>query len=510
MVTLIIMDGFGLSKTMEGNAIAAAKTPNLDAYQAKYPYTSIEAAGLAVGLPDGQMGNSEVGHMNIGAGRVVYQDLTLISKSIADGDFYNNPAFLGAVANCKQHGSALHLMGLLSDGGVHSHNSHLYALLKLAKDHGIDKVFVHAFLDGRDVPPQSAEMYIRELQDKMAEIGVGKIATLVGRYNIMDRDFKWERIQKGYNALVLNEGARFADPIEGLKASYAAGRNDEFVDPIIIEEDGEPIARVREDDSIIFFNFRKDRAKQITRAFADNELKTFERKFIPNIYFVEMCEYDHTIPNVHVAYKQGTMKNNLGEYLSSLGKKNFRVAETEKFNHITFYFNALMDVQYPGEDRMLLPSDSVETFDLAPKMRAQAIATEAINAIKKQDYDFGAINLANPDMLGHTGIFDAAVEGVEEVDKCVGEIVDAVLAVGGIVLITADHGNAEVMVDHETGLACTSHTNNPVPLYLIGAPEGMGLRAFPTGKLADLAPTILELMDIEKPAEMTGESLLTK
>lgn len=490
MVTLVIMDGWGLSDATKGNAIAAAKTPNIDSY-VKYPNVTLKASGLDAGLPAGTQGNSEVGHMAIGAGRIVYQDLTMISQSIADETFFANPEFLGAVENCKKNNAALHLMGMITDAGVHSHNSHMFALLELAKRHGLKRVYVHAILDGRDTPPKSAGEYLETLANKINELGIGKIATIVGRYNIMDRDMNNERVERGFNAMLKGEGAPAADWSSGLKASYAAEVTDEFVMPIVLEN----TERITDGDSVIFFNYRKDRAKQITRMFSERA----------NVHFVCMTEYDKTIPNVHIAFKPQTTSNHLGEWLSKQGKRNFRVAETEKYNHVTFYFNALNDIEYEGEERVLVPSEKVATFDLAPKMRAVEIKDKAIELIKSGEYQLGVLNFANPDMIGHTGVFEAAVTGVETVDACVGEVVQATLDNGGIAIVTADHGNAELMADSETGATVTSHTTNPVPLFILGAGE---LKLRPDGGLSDIAPTILELMQLKPPAEMTGKSLI--
>lgn len=500
---LIIMDGFGINERTEGNAIKAAKTPNLDSYFEKYPNTVVHASGLDVGLPEGQMGNSEVGHTNIGAGRIVYQELTRITKSIQDGDFFENEALLGAVENCKKTGGALHIMGLLSSGGVHSHNTHLYGLLDLAKKNGIEKVFVHCFMDGRDVPPSSGEEFISALVEQMRGKEIGKIATIMGRYYAMDRDNRWERVEKAYRAMVLGEGNTDTSAVSAIQKSYNDGVTDEFVVPTVItDENGAPLGKISEGDSVIFYNFRPDRAREITRTIVDSEFSGFERKFF-NTYFVCMTQYDASMPNVNVAFKPEKLENTFGEYISRKGLRQLRIAETEKYAHVTFFFNGGVEKEYDGEDRVLINSPKVATYDLKPEMSAYEVTDAVTERILSGDYDVIVLNFANCDMVGHTGVFDAAVKAVETVDTCLGRVIDAINKMGGAALVTADHGNADQMVDYETGGAFTAHTTNVVPLILIGAE-----RELKPGRLADLAPTMLELMGLEKPQEMTGESLL--
>ncbi len=500
---LIIMDGFGVNKRHDGNAIYAAKTPNLDKYLSECPNTVIHASGMDVGLPDGQMGNSEVGHTNIGAGRIVYQELTRITKAIEDETFFENEALCGAVENCRKHGSALHLMGLLSPGGVHSHQNHLYGLLRLAKKSGLTEVHVHGFLDGRDVPPSSAKEYIKELIEKEREIGVGDIATISGRYYAMDRDNRWERVEKAYNAIVKGEGKLFGSAVEAIEESYNEDITDEFVVPSVITKDGVPVGRLKENDSVIFFNFRPDRAREITRTIVDPTFAGFDRKFF-DTYYVTMTQYDATMPNVHIAFKPESLTNTFGEYMSSLGKTQLRIAETEKYAHVTFFFNGGIEAPYEGEDRVLINSPKVATYDLQPEMSAPEVTDAVVDRIKSGKYDCIILNFANCDMVGHTGVFDAAVKAVETVDSCVGRVVDALLEMGGEALITADHGNADQMIDYETGEPFTAHTTNVVPLILIGR-KGVKLKE---GRLADLTPTLLDMMGIEQPKEMTGTSLL--
>ncbi|MDD7482962.1 MAG: 2,3-bisphosphoglycerate-independent phosphoglycerate mutase [Clostridia bacterium] len=498
-LVLMILDGFGIAPK-EGNAIEAARTPNLDKLFSQNPLTQIGASGLDVGLPDGQMGNSEVGHTNIGAGRIVYQELTRITKSIQDGDFFQNEAFLSAIENVKKNHSALHLMGLLSDGGVHSHNTHLYGLLELAKKNDIENVYVHCFMDGRDVPPSSGKDYVAQLIEKMKEIGVGQIATVMGRYYAMDRDNRWERVEKAYAAMVYGEGEKAACGLCAMQNSYDNGVTDEFVVPTVIDG-AQPI---QPNDSVIFFNFRPDRAREITRTLVDPDFTGFERRngFFPLTYIC-MTPYDATMPNVDVAFKKESLDNTLGEYISKLGMKQLRIAETEKYAHVTFFFNGGVEKQYEGEDRILVHSPKVATYDLQPEMSAYEVTDKMVDAVNSGKYDVIILNFANCDMVGHTGVFDAAVKAVEAVDTCVGRVIDAVLAQGGAALITADHGNADHMFD-EDGTPFTAHTTNPVPLCVVGHPctlrEG--------GRLADLAPTMLQILNIPQPAEMTGKSLI--
>ena len=498
-LVLMILDGFGIAPT-EGNAIAAAKHPNMDKIFAENPHTQIGASGMDVGLPDGQMGNSEVGHTNIGAGRIVYQELTRITKSAQDGDMDKNEALLKAMNNAKDNGKALHLMGLLSDGGVHSHNTHLYALLEMAKRVGVEKVFVHCFMDGRDVPPSSGKDYVKELMDKLEEIGVGKIATVMGRYYAMDRDNRWERVEKAYAAMVYGEGEQAECPLCAMQNSYDKEVTDEFVVPTVVKG-AEPISQ---GDSVIFYNFRPDRAREITRTLVDPDFTGFERKkgFFPLTY-VCMTQYDATMPNVEVAYKPESLVNTFGEYISNKGLTQLRIAETEKYAHVTFFFNGGVEKQYPGEDRILVKSPAVATYDLQPEMSAYEVTDKMVEAVKSGKYDALILNYANCDMVGHTGVFEAAVKAVEAVDTCVGRVVEAVKEMGGCVLLTADHGNADKMVDDD-GTPFTAHTTNPVPFCVINHPcqlrEG--------GRLADIAPTMLKILGLEQPAEMTGESII--
>ena len=502
-LALIILDGFGNNPSDYGNAIHAAKTPNLDKLFETCPHTLIGASGMDVGLPDGQMGNSEVGHTNIGAGRVVYQELTRITKSISDGDFFQNEALCGAVENCKKNGSALHLMGLLSDGGVHSHNKHLYGLLELAKRAGLEKVYVHCFMDGRDVPPSSGKEYVEELMAKMKEIGVGKIASVMGRYYAMDRDNRWERVEKAYAAMVYGEGETAECPVCAMEKSYAADVTDEFVVPVVCDKDG----CIRENDSVIFFNFRPDRAREITRTLVDPDFAGFERRngFFP-LYFVCMTQYDAAMPNVHVAFKPQSLANTFGQYISDHGLTQLRIAETEKYAHETFFFNGGVEAPCKNEDRALIASPKVATYDLKPEMSAYEVTDELLARLDSGKYDVVILNFANCDMVGHTGVFEAAVSAVEAVDTCLGKVVDKILSMGGRALITADHGNADQMYEPD-GSPFTAHTTNPVPLLLVGdgthtLKEG--------GRLADLAPTMLEMLGLPQPAEMDGKSLLTK
>ncbi len=499
-VALIIMDGFGYNPDDYGNAIKAAKTPNLDKYM-QGPHTIIGASGLCVGLPDGQMGNSEVGHTNIGAGRIVYQMLVKISKSIQDGDFFENPALVHSMENAKAHGSALHIMGLLSPGGVHSHSDHLYGVLEMAKRFGLEKVYVHAFLDGRDVPPSSAAEYMEEAVAKMQEIGVGKVATIAGRFYAMDRDNAWDRVEKAYAALVYGEGVQETDPVQAIRNSYANEVTDEFMLPTVVERDAE----IKANDSVVFINFRPDRARQITRSFVDPEFKGFERRngYFP-VHFVCMAQYDATMPNVEVAFPPEQLTMTLGEYLAKCGKTQLRIAETQKYAHVTFFFNGGEERQFEGEDRILIKSPDVETFDMKPEMSAYEVTDAVVDAIRSDKYDVIILNYANCDMVGHTGVFDAAVAAVEAVDTCVGRMVEEILAKGGAALITADHGNADKMYEPD-GSPFTAHTTNPVPFIVVGAGD---CKLRDGGVLADLSPTILKLLELPQPAEMTGKSLI--
>ncbi|MBQ7303184.1 MAG: 2,3-bisphosphoglycerate-independent phosphoglycerate mutase [Clostridia bacterium] len=502
-LTLIIMDGFGITPEVRGNAIDAANTPRLDKIFAENPFTTISASGLDVGLPDGQMGNSEVGHTNIGAGRVVYQMLVKISKSITDGDFFDNSALLGATQNCKTHNSALHLIGLLSDGGVHSHIEHLYGLLELAKKQGIEKVYVHALMDGRDVSPVSGVDYMQQLVDKMNELGVGKVATVMGRYYAMDRDFAWDRVEKAYAAMVYGEGTAAVCPVEAMKASYAADVTDEFVVPTVLDKDG----TIKPHDSVVFFNFRPDRARQITRTFVDPDFDGFERKngFFP-LHYVCMTSYDATMPNVDVAFPPQELTMTMGEYVSACGLTQLRIAETQKYAHVTFFFNGGEEKTFAGEDRILIQSPDVPTFDLKPEMSAYEVCDAVVEQIKSGKYDVIILNFANCDMVGHTGIFEAAVAAVEAVDTCVGRVVDAVAEMGGVSLITADHGNADRMLaDPEGDAPFTAHTTAPVPFCVVGYPCTLKESG---GRLADIAPTMLTILGKDKPDQMDGESLI--
>ncbi len=505
-VLLCIMDGFGRNDDNYGNAIDAAATPNLDKIMKENPMTFIGASGMDVGLPDGQMGNSEVGHTNIGAGRVVYQELTRITKSIKDGDFFENEALKGAMENCLNNGSALHLMGLMSDGGVHSHNTHMYAIVEMAKKMGLKEVYVHCFLDGRDVPPASGADFVQETCDKLKEIGLGKVATVMGRYYAMDRDNRWDRVGKAYAAMVYGEGVKADCPVAAIKESYetvdADGKNltDEFVLPTVCAEN----ATIKANDSVVFFNFRPDRAREITRTFVDEAFEGFERKngFFP-LYYVCMTQYDATMPNVHVAFKPQTLENTFGEYLAKRGKTQLRIAETEKYAHVTFFFNGGVEKQYEGEDRILVASPKVATYDLQPEMSAYEVTEKVTEAIRTGKYDAIILNFANCDMVGHTGIFDAAKAAVEAVDTCVGKVYDAVNEMDGVMLITADHGNADKMYEAD-GSPFTAHTTNPVPFVVCG--YDCELRE--GGKLCDIAPTMLKIMGLEQPCEMSGESIV--
>ena len=497
--TLIIMDGFGLTGPGPGNAVSLARTPQLDRLFAEYAHTTLSASGLDVGLPAGQMGNSEVGHTNIGGGRVVFQDLPRISRAIDDGSFFENAAYNKAMDDCLEKGSSLHLYGLLSDGGVHSHIQHLYALLQMAKNKGLTRVYVHAFLDGRDVSPTSGKDFVSACRDKCRALGVGKIATVMGRYYAMDRDNRWERVQLAYDAMVYGEGIQNPDPVDAVAQSYANDVTDEFMEPVVCDPEG----TISDNDSIIFFNYRPDRAREITRTLVDPEFDGFTRQYFP-VHFVCTTEYDAAMPNVTVAFPRLVVRNGLGEYLSTLGMTQLRIAETEKYAHVTFFFNGGSETQFPGEDRVLVPSPKVATYDLQPEMSAYEVCDKCVERIESGAYDVIILNFANCDMVGHTGVFDAAVKAVETVDECVGRVVDATMKMGGIAMITADHGNADVMTQPD-GSPMTAHTTNPVPFILCGAGTELW-----KGRLCDIAPTILDVMGLAVPEEMNGHTLIVK
>ncbi len=509
ITALLILDGFGYRKEKEGNAIKTDGVANIKALWDSYPHTLLQASGMDVGLPAGQMGNSEVGHLNIGAGRIVYQEFTRISKSIDDGEFFQNPAFLGAVENCKKHDSALHLMGLCSDGGVHSHLTHLYALVKLAKDHGLEKVYVHCFMDGRDVPPTSGKGYVEQVDAKLKELGVGRIATVMGRYYAMDRDNRFERVEKAYAALTYGEGLTASNAAEAMQQSYDAGVTDEFVVPTVVLTDGKPTATIQAQDSVIFYNFRPDRAREISRAYIFEDFDGFERKngFFP-LYYVSMTQYDKTFEgHLQIAFKPQSMHNTLGEYLAKMGKTQLRIAETEKYAHVTFFFNGGVEAPNEGEDRALIASPKVATYDLKPEMSAYEVTDEAVRRIESGKYDVMILNFANCDMVGHTGVMDAAVAAVHAVDSCVRMVVEAIQKTGGRCIITADHGNAEYMWDEKAQVPFTAHTTNPVPCILVDdSRKSVELRE--GGRLCDLAPTLLDLMELPVPQEMTGKTLI--
>ena len=499
-LVLIIMDGFGLNDGVMGNAIKAAATPNLSKIFAENPFTAIGASGMDVGLPDGQMGNSEVGHTNIGAGRVVYQELTRITKSIKDGDFFENATLKNAMENAKGD-KALHLIGLLSDGGVHSHLTHLYGLIEMAKKSGVSNVFVHCLMDGRDVPPTSGKDFVAQLQEKMNEIGVGSVATVMGRYYAMDRDNRWERVEKAYAAMVYGEGVKNTDAVDVMVKSYDEGVTDEFVVPAVCDENG----KIKAGDSVVFFNFRPDRAREITRTFVDPAFDGFERKngFF-ELNYVCMTQYDATMPNVDVAFRPQSLNNTMGEYLGKNGMTQLRIAETEKYAHVTFFFNGGVEREFEGEDRVLINSPKVATYDLQPEMSAYPVCDAVVERIRSGKYDVIILNYANCDMVGHTGVFQAAKAAVEAVDTCVGKTVEAVLDMGGVALITADHGNADKMLEDDGTSPFTAHTTYPVPFCVVGHPcelrEG--------GRLCDIAPTMLQILGLEQPAEMDGQSLI--
>ena len=496
---LMILDGFGLNERTEGNAVYAAKTPNIDKLMKDYPFVKGNASGLYVGLPDGQMGNSEVGHLNMGAGRIVYQELTRITKEIQDGIFFD----------AKKNDSSVHIWGLVSDGGVHSHNTHMYALLDMAKKEGVSKVYVHCFMDGRDTSPTSGKEFIAELEEKIKSVGVGRIATVIGRYYAMDRDNRWERTKEAYDALTLGAGVKAKSAVDAVEESYVAGDTDEFIKPIVVvNEDGTPVTTVKDKDSVIFFNFRPDRARQITKCFCLDDFEGFKREKRIETCYVCFTEYDVTIPNKLIAFKKTEINNTLGEYVSSLGLKQARIAETEKYAHVTFFFNGGIEKPYEGEDRFLVNSPKVATYDLKPEMSAYEVCDRLCEAITSKKYDLIVINFANPDMVGHTGVMEAAIKACEAVDTCVGRVVEALLSVDGTCFMCADHGNSEQLIDYETGESFTAHTTNPVPFILINYEKGVGLRE--GGCLADIAPTLLEIMKLPQPAEMTGKSLLVR
>ncbi len=506
---LMILDGFGLNERNEHNAVYEAKTPIIDGLMKEYPFVKGLASGMAVGLPDGQMGNSEVGHLNMGAGRIVYQELTRITKEIQEGTFFTNEALLAAVENCKKKDSALHLYGLLSDGGVHSHNTHLYGLLELAKKNNLKKVYIHCFLDGRDTPPSSGAGYIEELQSKIREIGVGEIATIMGRYYAMDRDNNYDRVKLAYVAMTQGEGEKAANATEAISNSYAKGETDEFVKPTVIVNGGVPVGTINDDDSIIFFNFRPDRAREITHAFCDDDFRFFKRDSKLDVVYVCFSEYDPLIENKLVAFNKIAVTNTFGEYLAANNMKQARIAETEKYAHVTFFFNGGVEEPNEGEDRILVKSPKdVATYDLKPEMSAYEVCDRLIEAIESDKYDVIIINFANPDMVGHTGVEDAAVKACEAVDMCVGRAVEAIKKVDGVMFICADHGNAEQLIDYETGAPFTAHTTNPVPFILVNYKPEYTLRE--GGCLADIVPTLIECMGMEQPKEMTGKSLLIK
>ena len=503
-VMLMILDGFGLTDKVDGNAVKAAYKPNFDKLYANYPHTQLGASGLDVGLPEGQMGNSEVGHLNIGAGRIIYQELTRITKDINEGNYLKNEAFNIAMDEALKNGTSLHFLGLLSNGGVHSHINHLKGLLKMAKDKGLSKVYVHAFLDGRDVPPSSAVTFVKEIESYMNEIHVGKIATVSGRYYAMDRDKRWERVQLAYDALVNSKGEKADSAVEAIEKSYSDNKTDEFVLPTVIYEDDKPIASIKSGDSVIFFNYRPDRAREITRAINDKVFDGFKRETL-KLTYVCLTQYDKTIEGVHVAYKPESYENTLGEYISSKGLNQLRIAETEKYAHVTFFFNGGVEAPNKGEDRALIQSPKVATYDLQPEMSAYEVTDTLLKKIDEDKYDMIILNFANPDMVGHTGVFEAAKKAIEAVDVCLGKVVDKILEKDGSVFITADHGNAEIMIDYSTGTPMTAHTTDPVPFIFVSK-DAKEMRE--SGILADIAPTMLTEMGLEIPKEMTGKSLI--
>ena len=505
---LMILDGYGLNDKAQGNAIAEAKKPVIDKLMAECPFAEGNASGMAVGLPEGQMGNSEVGHLNMGAGRIIYQELTRITKEIQDGEFFQNNALLHAVKNAKENNTALHLFGLLSDGGVHSHNTHVYALLQLAKKEGLKNVYVHCFLDGRDTPPTSGKEFVQQLSDEMEKIGVGEIATVMGRYYAMDRDNRWDRVELAYNAMVNGVGVAAETGVAAVEHSYEEGKNDEFVLPAVIQKNGRPVATIKDQDSIIFFNFRPDRAREITRVFCCEDFTGFKREKRIDTTFVCFTNYDDSIPHKEVAFFKTDINNTFGEFLAMNGKTQARIAETEKYAHVTFFFNGGKEEPNSGEDRILVKSPKVATYDLQPEMSAFEVCRKLVEAIKSDKYDVIIVNFANPDMVGHTGIEGAAIKAIEAVDECVGKAVAAIKEVDGQMLICADHGNAEQLIDYTTGEPFTAHTTNAVPFLLVNYDRGVVLRK--GGCLADIAPTLIDMMDMEQPAEMTGKSLLIR
>ena len=501
----MVLDGYGLSDKTEGNAIAMADTPVMDKLMKEYPFVKGNASGSYVGLPDGQMGNSEVGHMNIGAGRIIYQDLTRITKAIADGDFFKNEELLAAMENCKKNNSDLHLFGLLSSGGVHSHISHVYGLLEMAKKNGVSNVYVHAFLDGRDTPPASGKDFVAQLEEKMAEIGVGKVASLAGRYYAMDRDNNWDRVEQAYRSLTTGEGKQAESAVAAMEASYAENVTDEFVVPTVITENGKPLSVVKENDSVIFFNFRPDRAREITRTFVDPDFDGFERKngFF-NLYYVCMTQYDAQMPNVKVAFGPETLVNTFGEYISKHGMTQLRIAETQKYAHVTFFFNGGRETPYDAEERILVPSPKVATYDLKPEMSAYEVKDKLVEAIKTQKFDFIVVNYANGDMVGHTGIYEAIEKAVKAIDECVKDTVEAAKANDYEVIIIADHGNADHALN-EDGTPNTAHSLNPVPFVYVTENKNAKVE---NGVLADVAPSILHILGMPQPADMTGRDLI--
>lgn len=506
---LMILDGYGLNDNCDHNAVCKGKTPVMDQLMSECPFVKGEASGMAVGLPEGQMGNSEVGHLNMGAGRVVYQELTRITKSIEDGDFFQVPEFLKAVENCKKNDSSLHLFGLVSDGGVHSHNTHIYGLLELAKRSGLKKVYVHCFLDGRDTPPESGKGFVEALEAKMKELGVGEIASVMGRYYAMDRDKRWDRVELAYNALTKGQGTSLSSAAEGIQASYDNGKPDEFVLPSVVEKDGKPVAVIQDGDSVIFYNFRPDRAREMAHAFCDQTFDGFSRDKKPDVVFVCFTDYDEALTGKLVAFKKESIANTFGQFLADHKKTQVRIAETEKYAHVTFFFNGGVEEPNQGEDRILVPSPKdVATYDLKPEMSAYGVCDKLVEAIRSNRYDVVIINFANPDMVGHTGIEAAAIKAVEAVDTCIGRVVEAIREVDGVMFICADHGNVEQLADYKTGEPFTAHTTNPVPFILVNGEPGVTLRE--GGALCDIAPTLIDLMGMEQPKEMTGKSLLVK